>query len=38
MTGPWSRKMRSPSPSLTNLDLTIEDVFLPAKVSVQCIL
>lgn len=38
MTGPWSRKMRSPSPSLTSLDLTIEDVFLPAKVSVQCIL
>lgn len=30
-SGPWSRKMRSPSPSLTNLDLTIEDVFLPAK-------
>lgn len=38
MSGPWSRKMRSPSPSLTSLDLTIEDVFLPAKVSVQCIL
>ena len=38
LTGPWSRKMRTPSPSLTNntLELTIDEVFLPARVSVHC--
>ena len=38
LTGPWSRKMRSPSPSLTNnaLELTIDEVFLPARVSDNC--
>ncbi|XP_055999651.1 leucine-rich repeat serine/threonine-protein kinase 2-like isoform X2 [Ostrea edulis] len=33
LNGPWSRKMRSPSPSLTspNLDFTGDDVFLPER-------
>nr|XP_022298273.1 leucine-rich repeat serine/threonine-protein kinase 2-like isoform X2 [Crassostrea virginica] len=33
LNGPWSRKMRTPSPSLTNntLELTIDEVFLPAR-------